>query len=247
MNRQHLLDALEVALGTATGDGFRHHSPPAGPQVVTAKSLSKQGVHHLRHFRHLKHEELAGTDHAPIDLRSRDAVANNECAAEPEVYLLQEKGGEGGESLKTPPLSMACVSPPACGAVANGGEGGESRPSGPALLAQLAEGLQLRHSPSIGSPPVSRAARRHDQLNRWLSGHPPAPCPPDRCAHCGGSIGERAKDAVPVLRSLRPAEPIWLHLDCGRDWYDHRLAAADAALLEGAVAKVEPNGHGDGQ
>jgi hypothetical protein len=209
--------------------------------MVTAKPLTRQGIHHLHHFRHLNHERSAGNDRAGIDRGVTDGTADKVGAIQSVVSLLQEKGGEGGENPKTGPAAIGYLSPPACGEVVNGGEGGENRRPAPALLVQLDEALQLQQPPPVGQPPVSRAPRRHDQLSRWLSAHPPAPCPPDRCGHCGSAIGERAKESVPVLRSLWPADPIWLHLPCYRDWYDRRLAAADAALADGGVA----NGHGE--
>ena len=67
LSRPRLLDALDAALGTAPDDDFRHHSPPAEPQVATAKPLSKQGIHHLRHFRHLNCD---GTGRRRITRRS---------------------------------------------------------------------------------------------------------------------------------------------------------------------------------
>ena len=60
MSRPSLLDALDAALGKAAGMDFRHHSPPAEPPVATANPLNIQGIHHLRHFRHLNDEKPAG-------------------------------------------------------------------------------------------------------------------------------------------------------------------------------------------
>ena len=91
MSRSRLLDALDMALGSSRRTmifaTIRHRQ---SRQVVTAKPLSTQGIHHFRHFRHLNREKPAGDDRAQIDARSGDAVADNECAIEPEVYLLQE-------------------------------------------------------------------------------------------------------------------------------------------------------------
>ena len=77
MSRPRLLDALEAALGSATTMIFATIHHRQSPQVVTAKPLSTQGIHHLRHFRHQNREEPAGRDHAQIDSLVVDDVADN--------------------------------------------------------------------------------------------------------------------------------------------------------------------------
>jgi hypothetical protein len=112
--------------------------------------------------------------------------------------------------------------------VANGGEGGQNRT--PTLLARLGQALQGEASGAAASAPICRVAHRHDRLSRGLHEHPPPPCPPNGCAHCGSEIGERTVDAVPVLHTIRPPAPLWLHFTCSYTWHEQRLARAAAAL-----------------
>ena len=71
---------------------------------------------------------------------------------------------------KTDAAAAGYLSPPACGAVANGGEGGDRRGPGPALLAQLAKALEPKEPAADPSPPVISAARR---LNLTAAAAPP--------------------------------------------------------------------------
>ena len=230
MSVRSLLDTLDLVLGEPT-DGERHHlSSPAEGQVVTVKSLTEQGIYHLGHFCHQNREKHAGDDRTPVDVDGARGVADKVGRNPPQVSLAEEEGGKGGESTKNRPAAMAYPLPPACGPVANGGKSGHS--PAPGLLAHLGQALQAESPDPAVSAPVSRIARRHDRLSRWLREHPPPSCPPDRCAHCGGEIGERAHDAVPVLHTIRPPAPLWLHLACSYAWYEQRLAAAVAALTD---------------
>ena len=138
--------------------------------MATANPLSVQGIHHLRHFRHLNGEKPAGADIKPIPAVITDAAANTHRVTQPEVYLLRKEGGESGESPKTDAAAAGYLSPPACGAVANGGEGGDRRGPGPALLAQLAKALEPKEPAADPSPPVISAARR---LNLTAAAAPP--------------------------------------------------------------------------
>jgi hypothetical protein len=237
------LEALDAALGTVADDDFHHLSPPIDPPVATNKPLRNNAFRHFRHFRHLDRDGQLGVDPEQADAAVVEEGADSGSAIGPEVSLVEEKGGESGESRKTRAMTMTCASPPALAPVADGGEGGESRgPAAPDLLARLGQALRPRRARGKGGDgpdAASGVARRHDRLNRWLIDHPPAPCPPGRCAHCGGDIGERAGDALPVLRSVRPIAPVWLHLRCHGDWHGRRLAAADAALARRATGTRE--------
>ena len=238
MSARSLLDTLDLVLGEAA-NGDRHHlSPPAEGQVVTAKPLTEQGIYHLDHFCHQNREKHAGDDRTPVDVDGARGVADKVGTNPPQVSLAEEEGGKSGKRANTRPVAIAYPSPPACGVVANGGKSGQSRT--PTLLAHLGQALRAEAPSPAASAPVSRVARRHDRLSRWLREHPPPPCPPDRCAHCGGDIGERAHDAVPVLHTIRPPAPLWLHLTCSYTWHEQRLAAAAAALPDEPAAGEPP-------
>lgn len=237
MSPRSLLDALDMVL-REVANGDRHHlSPPAEGQVVTAKPLMERGIYHRGHFSHQNRDKHASDDRTRIDVNGARGVADKVATNPLQVSLAEEEGGKGGERAKTRPAAIAYPSPPACGVVASGGESGQSRT--PTLLARLGQALRAEASGTAASAPISRVAHRHDRLSRWLREHPPPPCPPDRCAHCGGEIGERAHDAVPVLHTIRPPAPLWLHLTCSYTWHEQRMAAAAAALSD-ETAPGEP-------
>ncbi len=62
----------------------------------------------------------------------------------------------------------------------------------------------------------------------WLWQHPPTTSGPERCAHCGGPMGEPGRDGLPFLTG--DGGHAWLHSGCHGDWTAQRRAEAVAVL-----------------
>ena len=62
-------------------------------------------------------------------------------------------------------------------------------------------------------------------VSEWLWRNPPPASGPERCAHCGETLGE---DGLPYLTG--DGGHTWLHSSCHGDWTARRRAAAVAAL-----------------
>ncbi len=66
-------------------------------------------------------------------------------------------------------------------------------------------------------------------LVEWQWRNPPPASGPERCAHCGESLGEHGRDGLPFLTG--DGGHVWLHSGCHGDWTAKRRADAVSALV----------------
>ncbi len=71
----------------------------------------------------------------------------------------------------------------------------------------------------------------------WLWQHPPPASGLERCAHCGGPLGEPGRDGLPYLTGA--GGHTWLHSGCHGDWTARRRAKAVAALAKFGLTPPE--------
>jgi hypothetical protein len=225
MTRPDLLDAVDAVLERLAGAAEKKRlSPPfatAGEAVAKNKLLKEQGVHHFHHIRHTESKEPDGVPSSTRSVQRERDDAGNAGELVPLTSFIEDSCGECGENLKTDFVSETCRSPHGSGPVANDGESGESA---------AAPDLHGDPDQAPGQPTAIQEYR--DRIQRWLAAHPPPPCDPNRCAHCGEAIDAWGTGTLAVLRALTPPDPLWLHVECHHPWYRARLAQVRAALTD---------------
>ncbi len=211
-----VLADLDAALAELGRQAERDWTALDGPkqQLSTAKSLSMRWFGRFGQFGRSRTDESSG------DLSIHDVDSAGTGTASPNKLPREDtlvKGVQTVQSVQSPekPLTLQrlAVGRPALDTV-------QKRPA------------------TVQDPAAARGSepeQSFDRINRWLAAHPPAPCPPDQCAHCGGFIDARGSNAVAVLRTLEPGQVLWLHSGCHHPWYQGRRQQAREAVAQHAA------------